>query len=481
MERFCKNALITIMLITISGVSWGQETKWSLEKCIKHAMENNLQIKQKVLQSKLNESAYTQSRASLFPTLRTSASHQINSGRALDETTYQFTKDQTIQSDNFQVSSNLTIFSGFQKMNSIKKAKLDLMASIKDTEKTKNDIAVNIASAYLNILFNKDILKNSKNQLDIIRQQEERTKKLVDAGSLPQGNLLEIQAQVAAEELNVVTYTNQLNLAYLSLVQILELESFDDFEIEEPDLTIEQHAKQLYDVAQSYNLAVANLPEIESAKLKLESQEKELKIAKGGYYPSLTLGAGLNTRYSGAQKTRTVPDLNAPLGTRQIGIVEGSNTPVISFYQPTLSQDYGFADQFKDNMSYYVGFTLSVPIFNGLSAKSRVARTKINVEQTRLQMETAKKDLLQRVQKAYYDAVAAIEKFKSSEKSVAAMQTAFRYTEEKYNVGMVNTLEYNQAKNKLIKAESDLLQAKYEYIFKTNILDFYRGNPLTLK
>jgi len=483
MNTIKKLFTLSMALLIIGSTAFSQTEKWTLEKCIQHALENNIQIKQQKLQLDINKKDHLQSKANLLPTLNADASHSFNSGRALDETTYQFTDNETIQSSNFNISSSLTLFSGLQKINSIKRAKLDLMAGVKDLEKIQNDISINVTSAFLQILFNTDILTSTQNQLEVTKLQVERTKKLVDAGSLPQGNLLEIQAQAAQEEYNVVTYQNQLDLSVVQLTQLLELESPVGFEIEVPNITIEEHAKQLNDISSTYSMALSTMPEIASAELNVDIQEKNLQIARGGYYPTLSLSAGMNSRYSSLQKTRTIPDLNSPATARQIGYVSGTGDPVMSMalYSQMISQDYGFIDQFKDNKSSYLGFRLSIPILNGLQTRTRVAKAKIAQNQSMLQLESTKKDVLKKVQQAFYDASAALKKYHSSEKSVLAIKEAFRYTEEKYTVGMVNTLEYNQAKNRLIKAESDLIQAKYEYVFKTNILDFYRGNPISLK
>ena len=481
MNTIKKLFTLSLALLIIGSTAFSQSEKWTLEKCIQHALENNIQIKQQKLQLDINKKDHLQSKANLLPTLNADASHSFNSGRALDETTYQFTDNETIQSSNFNISSNLTLFSGLQKINSIKRAKLDLMAGVKNLEKIQNDISINVTSAFLQILFNTDILTSTINQLEVTKLQVERTKKLVEAGSLPQGNLLEIQAQAAQEEYNVVTYQNQLDLSIVQLTQLLELESPVGFEIEIPNITIEEHAKQLNDISSTYSLALSTMPEIASAELNVNIQEKNLQIARGGYYPTLSLSAGMNSRYSSLQKTRSIPDMDAPQVARQIGFVSGTNDPVMTLYSQMITQDYGFIDQFKDNKSSYLGFRLSIPILNGLQTRTRVAKAKIAQNQSMLQLESTKKDVLKKVQQAFYDASAALKKYHSSEKSVLAIKEAFRYTEEKYTVGMVNTLEYNQAKNRLIKAESDLIQAKYEYVFKTNILDFYRGNPISLK
>ena len=251
-------ALITCWFILAFFIGlehgYGQTHKWSLEECIIYAIDNNIQVKQMELTSEFNSNTLMQSRLGVLPNLNAGASHSWSFGRALDETTYEFTKDKTVMSDNLYLSSSVTLFNGLQTYNTIRKNKYDLMASMEDVGKIKNDISLNIALSYLQILLNMELLEVAQNQLDITNQQIERTRQLVEAGSLPQGNLLEIQAQAAGEELQLVNAQNQLDISYLTLTQLLELDSIGGFEIVIPDLPLPDEAFLLESINEIYRV-----------------------------------------------------------------------------------------------------------------------------------------------------------------------------------------------------------------------------------
>jgi len=242
---------------------------WNLQECIQYAFDHNIQIKQQNLNAQVNEKALQQTRLSALPSLNAGASHNFSFGRALDETTYEFTQDQQVQSSNFNLSSSITLFSGFQKWNSIQRDRFSLKASLEALERLKNDISLNVASAYLQILFNYELVNVASDQLELINQQVERTRKLIEAGSLARGDLLEIQAQAANEELNLVNYQNQLRASYISLIQLLELDSAGGFEVEQPDLGPLLKREPLPPVDSIYRIAQKQLPRIKGAEYEL--------------------------------------------------------------------------------------------------------------------------------------------------------------------------------------------------------------------
>ncbi|MFP4489367.1 MAG: TolC family protein, partial [Bacteroidales bacterium] len=289
--------------------------------------------------------------------------------------------------------------------------------------------------------------------------QIEKTGKMVDAGSLSRGNLLEIQAQAAKEELQLINMQNQLELSYLNIIQLLELDSVAGFEIIVPELTVNEAGMIIENVKEIYNTAENIRPEIRSAELRLRSAEYELKIAKGGRSPRLNMNTTFNTGYSSIRQ-------------RILGVdpVEG-----------VLYGDYPFSDQINDNVSYGIGLTLSIPVFNGWQVNTNISNSRINIDNNRFSLESAKKQLYKDIQQAYTDAQASLKSYNASEKAVESMQESFRYTEQKLNVGMITPVEYNTAKAQLLNAESELARSKYEYIFKVKVLDFYRGLPLTLE
>jgi len=442
--------LFTVLAAGIRSV-YGQSNVWSLEKCIFYAIDNNIQVKQMELGSEFNSNTLLQSKLGALPNLNAGATHSWSFGRALDETTYEFTKDQTVISDNIYLSSTVTLFNGLQTLNTIKQSKYDLMASLQDVDKIKNDISLSIALAYLQILLNMELLEVTNNQLEITNLQIERTNQLVEAGSLAQGSLLEIQAQAAAEELQQVNAQNQLDISYLTLTQLLELDSVGNFEIEIPDLPLPEEKFLLESINDIYSDAERILPQVKSADYQLKSSETGLNIAKGARIPILSFTGSYGTRYSNI------------------------------LTKPIIGGDYPFGDQFRDNSTYGVQFNLTVPIFNGWQTNTMISNAKISVLNSMYNLESTKNILYKEIQQAYADAVASLKKYRASEKAVSSMEESFRYTEQKFNVGLVTSVDYNTSKNQLTSTQSDLLQSKYEYIFKTKVLEFYRGLPLNLE
>lgn len=466
---------------TFSGSRADAQTEtWSLEKCVLYAIENNIQVKQMELNSEVNSNIHFQSKLGALPNLNAGATHSWSFGRALDETTYEFTKDQTVMSDNIYLSSTVTLFNGLQTLNSIKQSKYDLMASLENVGKIKNDISLSIALAYLQILLNIELLEVTNNQLGITNQQIERTSQLVEAGSLPQGNLLEIQAQAAAEELQQVNAQNQLDISYLTLTQFLELDSVGDFKIEIPDLPLPEERFLLESVYDIYSDAERILPQVKSADYQLKSSEVGLDIARGARSPRLSFTGSYGTRYSNILKSYNLVE-GQTTDPFPIGTVDGTGDLVYSIPQPlVVAGDYPFGNQFTDNATYGVQFNLTIPIFNGWQTNTMISNAKINVLNSKYNLEYTKNLLYKEIQQAYADAVASLKKYRASEKAVSSMEESFRYTEQKFNVGIVTSVDYNTAKNQLTSAQSDLLQSKYEYIFKTKVLEFYRGLPLSL-
>lgn len=427
---------------------------WSLEDCINYAIENNIQIKQSELNTETYEVNLLENKLGMLPSLNASTRYSYSWGRIIDQSINEYVDKET-QQGTLGVDASLTIFNGLQKQNYIKKGKIDFLASQHDADQMKDDISLQITQAYLNILFNKELLRVAKEQVEITNQQIDRTQKMVDAGTLAKGSLLEIQAQGAQEELGVVTYENTLNLAVLDLLQYLDLPGNTEFDIEVPDIP-EGIAPELEGVATVYQNALITQPIIKSAELGVESSYKNIDLAKGTRSPSLVLFGGWGTNYS--------------------------NNQWLS-YDPT-TPDYGeimpFGDQFKNNQNRYMGLNLSIPIFNGYQVSSSITRAKINADYAEYSLELTKNTLRKNIEQAYSDAIAAYKSFQATKQSLESFEESFRYTEQKFNVGMANSVDYNLAKSQVTSAESELIRARYDFIFKTKILDFYQGKPLTM-
>jgi outer membrane protein len=436
--------LFTGLLFHLSA-AYSQQKNWSLEECIKYAIENNIQIKQQVIQTEVQENSLDLAKMKLVPTLNGSLSHNYNFGRALDQTTYTF-YNQTMQSDYLYVGGETPIFSGMQNVNSIKKSKYEVLAAKEDLQYIRDDVALNVALAYLQILLNKDLVAANQNQLNITLQQIEKTKKLVDAGSVAKGNLLQIESQAGQEEVQLINVQNQLETSYLNLTQLLEIKSPAGFEVIAPAISVDSNSIVTGNVDEIYQIATGSRPEIRSSEMKLAASEYDLKIAKGGRSPRLALNYSFNTAYT---------------------------------YINTL-ENLSFKDQFKNNKNSAVGISLNIPILNGWQVNKNIANSRLSVESSQYTLEGTKKQLYKSIQKAYTDAVASLKKYNASLKAVASSEESFRYTEQKFNVGMVTSVDYNASKTQLLNAQADMSQAKYEYIFKTKVLDFYKGIPLSL-
>jgi outer membrane protein len=299
----------------------------------------------------------------------------------------------------------------------------------------------------------------------VTKQQIARTQKLVDAGSLARGALLEIEAQLANEELQLVNNQNRVDLAYLNLYQLLELPISQSFKIDKPLLPEIKANLTMVNSFDIFNNAMTFRPEIRGAQARVESAKKQLLIAKGNYYPSLSFSANYYNNYNNNYKR---------------AIYNDNGTPVIGDNGSVKTEVIPFGDQLKNNKRYGLGLTLSIPIFNKFQIKNGVSNAQLQIMDYEYRLQNSKNVLRKDIEQSYQNALAALKRFVSSEKAVNSMKEAFRYTEEKFSVGMVNSVEYNQSKNNLAKAQSDLIQSKYEYIFRTKILDFYNGVKIEL-
>jgi len=439
---------IFLFVLLCSGFSYGQEP-WSLEQCINYALENNIQIKQQALNVKVSENQLSRAKMSSLPTLNAGINQNYSFGRTTNFITNQKERND-IQSSSFNVSTQVNLFNGFQISNTRKQEAINLLAALSDVDKLKNSISLNIAAAYLQILFSEELVETTKKQVELSVLQVERTSVMVKAGSLPEGNLLEIEAQLASDELQLVNAQNQLELSYLTLTQFLDLRNPENFKIQKPQLSNFSQSIPNDSPLSIFISAQDALPQIKSATYRVSSAEKGVLIAKGGIYPRLSLGASYGT---GAQKLLK------------------SN--------PLITMD-PFMDQIKDNANTNIGLSLSVPIFNGWQVKTSISNAMIGLENARYSLDNEKNMLFKEIQQAYADANASLKKYKATEKNLSALVEAFRYSEQKFNLGMLTSFDYTTNKTRLAKAQADLLQAKYEFIFKTKILDFYRGIPIKL-
>lgn len=475
-----KPILALAFILTLTGSASKAQQVWTLEQCVNHALTNNLQVKQQLLLVESAKADVLQSKLDLLPGITGNASHAYNYGQTVDRYTNQFATSR-VQSNNFYLQSGLTLFNGFQKLNSIKQNQLNLMASQQDADKLMNDMSINIATFYLQVLFYKELVKIRSNELEITGQQLDRMKKLVSAGTMAPGDVYTIEAQYATEESSLIDAQNNLDLSLLTLSQLLDLPSADGFDIEVPALSIDDNPKLAGAPDQIFVYAQEHMPEIKAAEYRLQGSERQLARAKGAYYPSLALSGSWGTGYSGASQ---IIDQQVAGEPAKIGYAVNPDGTDYDVYANTLSYTYKtkpWSDQIKDNNNQTIGLYLTIPILNGWQSRTMVNKAKISMENTRLDYELQKMQLRKTIQQAWADANASLKQYFAAQKKVNATRESFRYAEQKFEVGIMNSVDYNNAKKDYSNAESEQIQSKFDFIFKTTVLDFYMGKPLSLK
>ncbi len=475
----------TIILLFLASVGFAQEAGkvWTLKECVDYALANNLSVQRSMYSVEGAEIDYDQSRLAMAPNLNAGSSFGFNWGRSINPVTNQFITRE-INSLSPNANSSVTLFNGLRIQNTIKQSSKNLDASEADLEKAKNDVILGVINFYITVVFNKELLENARFQLSSSQQQLDRTKKQVEAGALPKSNELNLEAQVATNELNVINRENALALSMLQLKQALQIPASQDFDIEVPniavaDLLLENSREQIYDMARQ------SLPEVRSARLRVEGSYFAVKAAKGNLYPRLTLSGSINSNYSSAndeaqfsvEGTTVTP--NVPIGTVN---VNGSNY-IVTADRTTpnivqISNSYGYRDQLQDNIFRQAGVNLSIPLFNGFQTRANIRRQTINRQIAEITLKQTENTVRQNVETAYNDAFAASKTYGSSLKQVNAREEAYRMTKQRFEIGAANFVEYQVSENDLFQAKSDLARAKYDFIFKKRLLDFYQGKSI---
>lgn len=451
------------------------QKKWTLKECVDYALENNLNVKQTGINTELARINYKQNYAAMFPSVNGSATQAYNYGRSINPTTNVYSNNQ-FSSLQGSISADVVIFNGLRLQNILKQSKIDYAAGKYDMDKIKNDIAMATVGNYLSVLYAKENLKAANDRVAVTTSQRNNIKLQVDAGTMAQGNFLDMESQLAQEELLLVNAESDLSQSFLTLTQVMNLDTVTGFDIDAPSTIIPDQATVAMDPEAIYAVAQTIMPEIKGSELRNQSAEKAIAIAKGSYYPSLRAFGQFGTNYSNQlRELNGAPVFN---GYSPNGNVTSSGEVVYSPDYTVNTQITPFNTQYKNNRNQAWGLTLNVPIFNGFSTRYGVERAKLQQQNTSYQFDLQKQQLYKSIQQAHIDAVNTSKKFIAAQKSVAALKTSFSYTEKKLAVGMINTVDYTTIKNNLTKAESDLLQAKYELVFRIKVLDFYMGKPL---
>ncbi|MEO9502104.1 MULTISPECIES: TolC family protein [Nonlabens] len=433
-----KKIIICSIAVLSFAFAKAQQTKsWTLQECVNYAIENNINIKQADLNIEQAQLDKKDALGAFLPSLNASASNSWNTGLTQNVVTGVL-QTQTTRNSSYGINSGVTLFNGMRNAYRHQRAKMNILATQYSAEQLEDNILLNVANSYLNVLFNKENLKQLETQHQLTAKQLEQTQQLVDAGSLPRGDVLEVQATFANEEQQILAAQNNVVISRITLAQILNLDDFKNFDVADPDLSdpsaliLDQGADGIYDAA------TKNRFEIKIAEQNTALAEQDLKIAKGARLPTVNAFFNYNTR-------------------------ESDRLNLAFFDQLSLN----------DGISY--GLSLNLPIFNGWSVSNNVKRSKLNVENNRLQETQAKLDLKQNIYQAYNDAQGSRLTYQSAQKALEARELAYEYAQERYNVGLMNAFDFNQSQTQLTNAQSSLLRSKYDYIFKLKVLELFTG------
>lgn len=464
-----------LLSLTIWGNTALAQEKISLEQAVEYTMTNNLQIKQAKLSEALSDQNLKEVKLSMYPTLNGSAGLNFNFGRNPDPTTYQFV-NQTITTANGGLSAGMPIFQGFRLWHQISQNKAQLEADRSYTKKIQNDLALTVVTTYLQVLSNTDLLAAAKQQRDLASLQQNQMQRQFDVGTKTLADLSQAKAQAATAELNVTNAQNQLDISYLNLAQLMERDPSNKFEIVRPviDQLGEINRQAAVDV---YSQSVLAFPDVTLAHFRTLTAEKAVDVARAALYPRLSFAGSLASGYS---SNRTASDgVIATGNNREIGFIEGTNQRVVTPEFMSLSHRVRFSDQISENFNQSIGFSLAVPIFNGLTGRIGVRRAKINYQNAQLAEQLAKNNYNKVIYQAVTDLRAAESNYQSALSAFESSKDAFRVIEQRFEVGLVNSLDFNQAQTDRNQKEFDLIQAKYNLIFRNKIIDFYLGKPLT--
>ncbi len=474
------NYKISLLLISFTFFNYvHSQEEWNLEECINYAFENNNQIKQSELQRQITEQNLKSNKFNTLPNLNAQTSYGFNFGQTIDPFTNEFAQSK-VATNNFTLNSSVNIFTGLRNLNSIKQSNVQLNINTLEISKSKNDLSLSIATAYLEYLFNNEIIKVAKLQLLMSKQQEERLLILINNGQIPKQNLLEAQAQIAQDETSIITAENNLILSKLNVAKLIQypIEKIEDFSIEIPKIDSTQIIYEPLSTVYIYNQGLINLPDIKIKQSKIIDAEYGVKISRSNFYPTLTLSGGIGSGYSENNKEISgLPSFtNEPTNLFIPSTLEGVEQ-ITANYQTTTKP---YSDQISDNFNEQLFLTLSIPIFNGLNNKTTLQKSKITLESNTIEVNEEKYRLLSAIEQANLEYRSAYQKFLSSSKTFDAQKLAYEYAIIQFENNIITQIDFQEKKNQLINAEIEVLKSKYEFIFKEKILDFYQGKAITL-
>ncbi len=455
---------LTYLLLLLIGFSaTAQEKKWTLKESVDYALQNNISVKQSILDQQIAEQDLKSAKGNFLPTVSGSASQNWNFGSFIDQNGSRISVDS--RGNGFGLSTGVTLFNGFRNTNLQKQAELGIESSKVQLDILKNNISLNVVNAYLNILFNREAVKQAEEQVIISQKSLDQVQELVDAGARARADLLVSKSQLASDNERLVNAENNVVLSLLNLSQLLQVPA-QGFDIENVDIDLTEAVLVYNNSNEILSYALDNRPEIKGAQLGIDNAELNYQIARSAYYPTLSFGAGASTSYQHLQGQDDVLPII-------IGLDSNTGLPIIE------NQKNGFLEQVENNLGYNVGFSLSIPIFNGFRTDASVKRAEITKERVVLALEQEKQTLTSNVEQAFADAKASLTQYEASKISLESQELAFQNEQDKFDLGVSTSFQLEQVRNRLINAQSSFLNAKYNYVFKTKVLDFYLDKPIT--
>lgn len=452
MKKINYIALFALLFLSLSSMA--QEKKWTLRECVEHAYQKNITIQQTELDAQLASIDKKDAFGNFLPSLNASASHNWNIGLNFNPIT-NLAETQTFQNTGVGLNMGVDIYKGLQNQNRLSRTRLAIIASQYQLTKIKDDVSLNVANAFLQILFNKENLKVQKEQLQNNQKQQQRSQELVNAGSVPRGDLFDMKATVATSQQAVVTAENTLLISKLSLAQLLQIEDFQNFDIADDSYEVTESQTMLQTPNSIFEKAKEQRVELKIARTNLEIAEKDIKIAKGGFQPTLQGYYSFSARAT-----------------------DGDRVTTDALGNLTLRGPAPIFDQFSDSKGHSFGFQLNIPILNGFSVRNNVERSKIALERSKINFKQQELDLERNVFTAFTDAKGALNAYESAVVALEARTEAYNYAKEKFAVGLMNAFDLNQSQTLFANAQSDVLRTKYDYIFRVKVVEFYFGIPI---
>jgi outer membrane protein len=472
-----KTTLICAFLFSTLSFKANAQEVITLQKAIDLALERNLTIKQAQFTEALSDEDLKQAKYNQLPNLTAAPQGGFNFGRNIDQSTYQFINQRILQFYG-NISSQVTLFQGGQLRNQIIQNKLTLDANKTATTKVKNDLVLNVVTTFLQVLTNQDLVKASQQQIDIAKLTLERAQKNFNVGNQTLADLSQAKAQLSTADLNYTNAENQLELSLLTLKQYMEMSPAIDISVEKPDISKLTDIKTIYDPQDVLKTALGVNPDVLLAEAQQRTAEQAIKVAKGTYYPTVTLVGQAGSNFSDAKNTLASATANGTF--TPIGIVQNTQQVVV---QPGFTQVYKsnpFFTQLSDNFNQAIAINLQIPIFNRFSSRTQVRKAKIQAQNAQVGAQLARNNLSKIIYQAVWDVKAAEKKYQSTIQTYQANKDAFNIIQQRFTVGLVNSLDYNTSLTNLNKSQFDMIEAQYQVIFRSKVIDYYLGNPITL-